>query len=264
LGTRNLLGIIGAGHMAGALARGWGEPVLATDGGSGRAAKLVAELGGEALSSNAELASRADIILLGHKPHQLESIAKQVDASGKMVVSVLGPTRIADLQRAYPKSQIVRVMPNTPVAIRRGVSCIAEGGEAAVPLFERVGRVFVLPESQMDLATATIGVTPAYVAVIAEAMIDAAVIHGLPVSLASEMTLTVLSGAAELIRTRGGDTLFARREVGSPGESTVRGVAALERGGIRATFEDATRSVLERLSLPYEGKPVLGTVARGR
>lgn len=259
-----LLGIIGAGNMAGALARGWGDPILATDGGSGRAARLVAELGGEALRDNAELAARADIILLGHKPHQLQSIAEQIDASGKMVISVLGPTSVADLQRAYPNSQVVRVMPNTPVAIRRGVSCIAAGGEAAVPLFERIGRVFVLPEEQMDLATATIGVTPAYVALVAEAMIDAAVIHGLPVSMASEMTLATLAGTAELIRTRGGDTLFARREVGSPGESTVRGVAALERGGIRAIFDDATRSVLERLSLPYEGRPVLTSAPRAR
>lgn len=252
-----MLGIIGAGHMAGALARGWGEPVLATDNGSGRAARLVADLGGEALRNNAELARRADIILLGHKPHQLDQIAGTIDAAGKMVISVLGPTKVADLQRAYPNSQVVRVMPNTPVRIGRGVCCIAEGGEAAVSLFERVGRVFVLPEGQMDLATATIGVTPAYVAVIAEAMIDAAIIHGFSEAMATDMTLATLEGTAALIRENGGNTLAARREVGSPGESTVRGVAALERGGLRRAFEDATRAVLTRLSMTYEGKPIV-------
>lgn len=252
-----MLGIIGAGNMAGALARGWGDPVLATDGGSGRAAKLVAELGGEALRDNAELAARADVILLGHKPHQLHAIAEKIDAAGKMVVSVLGPTTTAELQRAYPKSRVVRVMPNTPVAVRNGVCCIAAGGEEAVPLFERVGRVFVLPEHLMDLATATIGVTPAYVAVIVEAMVDAASIQGLPVALASDMFVATLEGTAQLIRARGGDTLAVRREVASPGESTVRGVAALERNGIRNMFDQAMRAVVERLSLPYEGKPVL-------
>ena len=101
-------------------------------------------------------------------------IAKEIDASGKQVFSVLGPVTTAELQKAFPKSVVARIMPNTPVQLRQGVCCIAKGGEAAMPLFERVGKVFVLPESQMNLATATIGVTPAYIAVIVEAMIDAA------------------------------------------------------------------------------------------
>lgn len=246
-----MLGIIGAGNMAGALARGWGEPVLATDGGSGRAARLVAELGGEALTSNAELARRADTIILGHKPHQLQSIAAEIDASGKQVFSVLGPTTTAELQRAFPRSTVARIMPNTPVELRKGVSCIAKGGEAAIPLFERVGKVFVLPESQMNLATATIGVTPAYIAVIVEAMIDAASVNGLGPKLATEMFLETLIGTAHLIAAKGGDTLAVRRGVESPGESTVRGVAALERCGIRPLMQEAMRDVLHRLAQPY-------------
>jgi pyrroline-5-carboxylate reductase len=246
-----MLGIIGAGNMAGALARGWGEPVLATDGGSGRAKQLVAELGGEALSSNAELVRRADTIILGHKPHQLHEIASQVDAAGKRVFSVMGPTTTTQLQAAYPKSVVARIMPNTPVQLRQGVCCIAQGGEAAIPLFERVGRVFVLPESKMDLATATIGVTPAYIAVLVEAMIDAAAVNGLAPTLATEMFLQTLIGTAQLIATKGGDTLEVRREVESPGESTVRGVAALERCGVRPMMQEAMRDVLQRLSQPY-------------
>lgn len=247
-----MLGIIGAGNMAGALARGWGEPVLATDGGSGRAKQLVAELGGEALTSNAELVRRADTIILGHKPAQLHSIANEVDAAGKQVFSVLGPITTAELQRAYPKSIVARIMPNTPVQLRQGVCCIAEGGEAAVPLFERVGHVFVLPESQMNLATATIGVTPAYIAVLVEAMIDAAAVNGLGPKLATPMFLQTLIGTSHLIAAKGGDTLKVRREVESPGESTVRGVAAIERCGVRAMMQEAMRDVLHRLSQPYK------------
>jgi len=254
-----MLGIIGAGNMARALARGWGEPVLATDGGSGRARALVEELGGEALADNAELVRRADIILLAHKPHQLRDIAERVDASGKLVISVLGPTKVAELKSAYPNSTVVRAMPNTPSEVRQGVTCLAEGGEAAIELFERVGRVFILPEAHMDLATATVGVTPAYVAVMVEAFVDAAVIHGLSADLASDMFLGVLSGSAELIRSRRGDTLTVRREVGSPGESTVRGVASLERDGLRTTFVNAMQAVLERLRNPYDGGPVVLT-----
>lgn len=248
-----MLGIIGAGNMAGALARGWGEPVLATDGGSGRAAHLVAELGGEALKSNAELVRRADTIILGHKPHQLHRIASEVDAAGKQVFSVLGPTTTAELRKAYPRSVVARIMPNTPVELRRGVCCIAEGGEAAVPLFERVGKVLILPESQMNLATATIGVTPAYIAVWVEAMVDAAAVNGLGTDVATEMFLETMIGTSLLIASKGGDTLAVRRAVESPGESTVRGVAALERCGIRPMLQEAMKDVLHRLSQPYAG-----------
>jgi pyrroline-5-carboxylate reductase len=239
-----MIGIIGAGNMASALARGWGEPVLATDSGSGRAAALVAELGGEALTDNAELFRRADTILLAHKPYQLDAVAASVDGAGKTVVSVLGGTTVEQLQRAYPQSTVVRAMPNTPVAVRRGVTCIAEGGESAVELFERVGAVFVLPESQMDAATGAMGVMPAYVALIAEANVDAAVRAGLPAGRATEIFLAALAGSTELLLARDGDTLAVRREVTSPGGSTARGLAALERNGLRTAFDDAMQAVI--------------------
>jgi len=231
--------------MAGALARGWGEPVLATDGGSGRSQQLVDEVGGESLGTdNAELFRRCDTILLGHKPYQLEQVAAGVDGTGKTVISVLGATTIAQLQAAYPNATVVRAMPNTPVAIRKGVTCIAAGGESAVELFERVGRVFVVPEAQMDVATSAMGVTPAYIALVAEASIDAAVRSGLKADLATEIFLAALAGSAELLQARGGDTLAVRREVTSPGGSTARGLAALERHGLRTAFDEATRAVL--------------------
>src|SRR4051812_21141821 len=124
-----MIGFIGAGNMAGALARGWSEPVLATDSGSGRAAALVADVGGEVPADNGELVRRADTIVLGHKPYQLEQVAAGVDAAGKTVISILGGTSLAEVRAAYPGSTVIRAMPNTPVAIRRGVVCIAEGGE---------------------------------------------------------------------------------------------------------------------------------------
>lgn len=120
------IGLISAGNMARALARGWGEPVLATDGGSGRAAALVAELGGEALDSNAALAERADVVVLACKPYQLDSIAADVGDRARQVLSVLGGTTIEQLRGAFPSAQVVRCMPNTPVEVRRGVTVVAE------------------------------------------------------------------------------------------------------------------------------------------
>src|SRR5918997_158114 len=95
------IGLIGAGNMARALARGWGDPVLASDGGSGRAAALVAELGGEALP-NVEVAERADLVLLAQKPYQLDQVASEIAGTAKAVVSVLGSSTLDELRAAYP------------------------------------------------------------------------------------------------------------------------------------------------------------------
>ena len=84
------VGLIGAGNMACALARGWGEPVLCTDSGSGRAQALAAELGGEAVAPTRELAERADVVVLAHKPAQLAAVAREIGRPRKAVVSLLG------------------------------------------------------------------------------------------------------------------------------------------------------------------------------
>src|SRR4051794_4096261 len=241
-----MLGLIGSGNMARALARGWAEPVYATDSGSGRARRLVAELGGEALRSNADLAQRADAIVLCHKPYQLEEVAATTAEHAHHVISVLGGVTLERLRAAYPNATIVRTIPNTPVEIREGVTVIAEGdgAEEARPLFERVGHVFVVPERLFEAATATTGVTPAYVALLLEAHVDAAIKHGVPSQLATDLAVETFAGSTALVRARGGDTLAVRREVTSPGGSTARGLAALEAAGVRAALLEAMKAVV--------------------
>jgi len=235
--------------MARALARGLADPVLATDAGSGRAAALVGELGGEALASNADLAERVEIVILAHKPPALEAIAAAVGRRAGRVISLLGGVSLDRLRAAYPAAEIVRAMPNTAVEVRQGVTCLAadgapELGAVAVALFERVGIVVELPERLIDVATAVSGVAPAYVALVAEAWIDAAIRHGLPAPAAAELVGASLSGSAALLRARSMDTLTVRREVTSPGGMTARGLQALERSGLRAAFAQATEDVL--------------------
>lgn len=235
------LGLIGAGNMARALALGWGEPVLATDSGSGRAAALVGELGGEALGTDvAALAARAEVLLLGHKPYQLDAVASGIAGYRGLVVSVLGGVTLAQLRAAYPEASVSRVMPNTAVEVRRGVSLVAEGGdrEAEVrDLFERVGVVTALPEAAMAPATGISGVGPAYVALFAEAWTDAAVRGGLHHEVATELVIETLAGTAELLRTT--DTLAVRRGVSSPGGTTARGLRALVDGGLPGALHAA-------------------------
>src|SRR5688572_8317945 len=121
------VGLIGAGNMASALARGWGDPVLCTDSGSGRAAALAQELGGEVAASNRELAAQADLVVLAHKPAQLGAVAAEVAGTAKAIVSVLARTSLQDLRAAYPDTPVARIEPNTPAELRQGVSLLAAG-----------------------------------------------------------------------------------------------------------------------------------------
>jgi pyrroline-5-carboxylate reductase len=245
------VGLIGAGNMARAMARGWGDPVLCSDHGSGRARALAEELGGEALDSNLAVAERADLVFLCHKPAQLELVAGEISGSVKGVASVLGGVSTAMLQDAYPGVPVVALMPNTPVEVRRGIVCYAFGAGAdadfeakVVPLLERLGTAVRLEERLIDAASAVMGVGPAYQALLAEAQIDAALRKGLPVALAAPLVTETMAGTAALLAHRGYDTLTVRREVASPGGSTARGLAALEQAGVRAAFQDAIDAVL--------------------
>ncbi len=232
--------------MARALARGWGDPVLVSDSGSGRARALAEELGGEAFASNLEVAQAADLVVLCHKPAQLELVAGEIAGEVKPIISVLGATTIEMLQQAYPDRPVFLTMPNTAVEVRRGVICIstpqdipADLQREVTALFERVGAVVTLPERLLDAASAISGVGPAYQALLAEAQVDAGVRYGLSAELAGRLVAETMAGTAALLEHRNYDTLAVRREVTSPGGSTARGLAALERAGVRAAFQDA-------------------------
>jgi pyrroline-5-carboxylate reductase len=246
------VGFIGAGNMARALARGWGDPVLCTDSGSGRARALADELGGEAVASTRDLAERADLVILAHKPAQLAEVASEAEGAAKAIVSLLARTPQADVRSVYPDVPVFRIEPNTAVEQRRGVLAFAEPDaetdealrERVRALFARVGTVVDVPERLMSVAGACSGVGPAYWALLVEAQVDAAVRRGMPAALATQLVTETMAGAAEVLRTRGGDTLGVRREVASPGGTTARGLAALERGGVRAAFADAMDDVV--------------------
>jgi pyrroline-5-carboxylate reductase len=244
-----VIGVIGSGNLARALVRGWGEPVLLTDSGSGSAAALAAEVGGERVASNAELAERADLVVLCHKPYQLDAVAAEIAGRARRVVSTLARTPLSALRAALPGAEVVRVTPNTATELRAGVSVLV-GGEGALEaeaaeLFGRLGTVVPVPERLADVANALSGVGPAYVALLAEAWTDSGVRHGLTPAQASELVTGTLAGSAALLRAAGGDTLGVRRAVTSPGGVTARGLAALERAGVRSAFDGATDAVLE-------------------
>jgi pyrroline-5-carboxylate reductase len=249
-----VVGFVGAGSMAAAMARGWAGEVggmLFTDSGSGRAAELAAEVGGEAVGSNAELAERADLAVLAVKPAALEDVAHEL-AAARAVVSLLGATPLERLVAAFPGASVLRVMPNVAVEARRGVLCVAESEGADPALAQRaraalglLGRVVELPDAQLDAATAVMGCSPAYLALVVEALAEAGAEAGLDGALARELVVETAAGTAELLRRR--DPAAVRAAVASPGGSTEAGLEALEREGAREAFAAAVRASLERM-----------------
>jgi pyrroline-5-carboxylate reductase len=252
-----IVGFAGSGNMAAAMARGWAsgdggpEQMLFTDAGSGRAAALADEVGGEALGSNRELAARADLLILAVKPKDLDEVAAEAE-SAPAVVSMLGGTALTRVVDAFPAATAMRTMPNLGVELRRGVLCFAAAAGSPEALVEEVrellaplGRIIDLEEEMFDAATAVMGCSPAYLALVMEAVAEAGAAEGLDSELAHSLIVESAAGTAELLEKRHPADL--RSAVASPGGSTEAGLAVLEREGVAEAFASAVRASLARM-----------------
>ena len=231
--------------MARALALGLEEPALFTDGGSGRASALAAEVGGEAVASNAELGG-ARTCSCSHTSRRSSRRSRARSARrrscSRCSAASRSPTLAGRLPRRAGRARDAehggRGPPRRDLHLRRRPSprsrrCCA-----------RVGTVVRLAERLMDAATAVSGVAPAYVALIAEAWVDAAVGQGIPAAQAAELVADSLAGSAALLLAHHMDTLGVRRAVTSPGGMTARGLRALEQAGAARAFSDAAAAVV--------------------
>jgi len=242
-----IVGFVGSGNMAAAMARGWSgefERMLFTDSGSGRAAELARELGGEAVG-NEEAAADADLLVVAVKPAKLEEVAPQLNGAGE-VISILAAVPLSRLRDAFPDARVLRVMPNVGVEVRKGVMCVAgEASDQARAKLGLLGHVVELADEDFDAATAVMGCAPAYLALAVEALADAGAADGLDPELARELVVETTAGTAELLRVR--HPADVRRAVASPGGSTEAGLEALDREGARRAFEAAVEASLEKM-----------------
>ena len=247
------LGFIGAGNMASALARGIGEPVLVHDVDEAKASALAGELGGEAMGSNAELADRADAVVLCHKPKQLEEVAGEVGGRASVVVSILAATPTERLAAAYPGAAIYRFIPNMPTEVRRGVLCYVPGPGAAdgpedeiVELMGRTGAVIRLDDEPLiEPAMALMACGPGFLALVAETFAEAGVAHGLDPDDAMRMVVETMGGTADYLAKHGYDGPALRTRVATPGGTTERGLIALEEHGLGDVTRAAVDAVVE-------------------
>lgn len=243
--------------MAAAMARGWAsaedgpQEMLFADAGSGRAAQLARELGGEAVEDLRELGERADAVVLAVKPKALEEAAAKL-GSPAAVVSVLGATSLERLRDVFPGTPLVRAMPTVLVEIRRAVICHAPLGESERELGRSLlaqlgllGRLVCVPDELIDEATAVMGCSPAYVALFAQAIAERGAAEGLDPALAHELVIDTFAGTAELLRRRA--PAEVRAAVASPGGSTEAGLAALAEHGVPEGIAAAVDASLERM-----------------
>jgi pyrroline-5-carboxylate reductase len=162
------IGLIGAGNMARALARGWDKPVLCADPVHARAEALAAELGGETLASNAEVAERADLVVLCHKPAQLHDVAAEVAPHAKAVASILAATPLQALRDAYPGKPVYRFIPSLPVEVRQGA--VVQGSDAV----DRAEREHPDRDASLDALVASSFAELGTLVVLDDALVDVA------------------------------------------------------------------------------------------
>jgi pyrroline-5-carboxylate reductase len=248
------LGLIGAGNMASALARGIGEPVLVHDLADTKARALAEELGGEAVGSNAELAERADALVLCHKPKQLEEVAAEVGtARPRAVISILAATTTEQLSSAYPGASIYRFIPNMNAEVGRGVLCYVAGPRAAegpeeeiLALMGRAGAVIRLKDEPLiEPAMALMSCGPAFMALVAESFADAGAAHGLDPDDAKRMVVETMGGTADYLARHDYDGPALRARVATPGGTTEKGLISLEENGLRDVCRAAVDAVVE-------------------
>ncbi|MCX6503111.1 MAG: pyrroline-5-carboxylate reductase [Microbacterium sp.] len=262
------IAILGAGSMGGAIlsgvvASGLADGLTVTNRTAEKAAALAGFDGvtsialAEQPDGNLEAAASADIVLVGVKPAMVPDLLREIAPvlrPGAVVVSLAAGVTIATFEQILgPDSVVLRSMPNTPAVVGKAVTGLAAGTRAeaehvamARRLFETVGTVIEVPESQIDELSTISGSGPAYVFLLVEKLTDAAVGKGFTPEQARVMAEQTFIGAAALLDASGEDPAELRRRVTSPKGTTERAVAVLQDAHLDEVFAAATDAALAR------------------
>jgi len=196
----------------------------------------------------------ADGTVLATKPGDIATACAGLGSDAGRVLSIAAGVRLATLEEALPTgTPVVRAMPNTPALVGAGAAAIAGGTSAAdddlawaEQILAAVGTVVRVSEPLLDAVTGLSGSGPAYVFLVAEAMVEAGVLVGLPRPIAAELAVQTLLGSARLLAEGDDGPEALRAAVTSPGGTTAAGLRALEQAGVRAAFLDAVVAATER------------------
>lgn len=252
------VGIIGAGKIGGSLL------IRLSDSGGfdlgvsdihPEQLRLYKERGISTTSSNRELADESDLLIVAVKPWDviqvMEEVSPSFEGTDKAVTSVAAGVPIARISESLPEgTAILRVMPNVCASVGLGSAVVTanEAGQSAIPtvmdIFRHVGDVQELPERLFDAATALHGSGPAYVALFADALIQAGVREGIPRDVARRLVISTIGGTSVLLKDRSAHQV--RDEVMTPGGTTAAAFVAMEKAGFVAAVYDGVEAATER------------------
>jgi len=264
-----VIGFIGAGNMAQAIAKGLINSQLVS------AAKVIASartthnldtvwagMGALTTQSNVEVVTRADIIFLSVKPHILPGVLDElnVHASGewsqKLFVSVAAGVTIDFMQgklNKVPSVKVIRTMPNTPCLVLSGVvvyslgtNCTSADGDTLNALMKVVGHVEQVDEKNIDAMSSLMGCSIAWFYNVIEGMSDGGVKNGVPRDVSYRLTARAMEGAAKMVCESGKHVGQLKDEVTSPNGSTICGIYSLEQDGLRGIFMKAVQAATDR------------------
>lgn len=250
------VGIIGAGKIGGSLL-----VRLAESGGFDLAVSDIhpeqlepyRKYGIGTTSSNRDLAEGSEIVVVAVKPWDVAQVLTEISPAieGKAVTSVAAGVSIASITEKLPEgTAVLRVMPNVCASVGLGSAVVTanEPGRAMLPtvidIFRHVGDVMELPERLFDAATALHGSGPAYVALFADALIQAGVREGIPRDAARRLVVETIAGTAVLLKDRSAHQV--RDEVMTPGGTTAAAFVAMEKAGFVAAVYDGVNAATQR------------------
>jgi pyrroline-5-carboxylate reductase len=254
--------LVGAGKMGSAMLDGWiarGLPpkrIAIIEPQPAKAVKALARRGVK-LNPKGKVGAAAAVVIAVKPqtaPDAVPPLGPHVGAS-TLVLSIMAGRTIQFLEKSLPPgTAIVRAMPNTPAAIGRGITVAVANAKVsarqrklASDLLAAIGKVeWVGDEKLIDAVTALSGSGPAYVFLVAEALIEAGVLVGLPRDISTTLATQTLLGSARLLVESGDSPETLRAAVTSPGGTTAAGLRALEDAGVRAAFLDAVDAATRR------------------
>ncbi|CAG7023305.1 pyrroline-5-carboxylate reductase [Mycobacterium avium subsp. paratuberculosis] len=243
-------------------------------------AKYLADTYSVLITSVADAVENASFVVVAVKPADVESVMSEIaraagqaesDTAEQVFVTVAAGVTIGYFESRLPAgTPVVRAMPNAAVLVGAGVTALAKGRFVTAPqlegvsaLFDSVGGVLSVPESQMDAVTALSGSGPAYFFLLVEALVDAGVAAGLRREVAADLTAQTMAGSAAMLLERmdadrrlgeaetpglrvDATATQLRATVTSPGGTTAAGLRELERGGLRAAVDAAVQAAKMR------------------
>lgn len=231
--------------------------IIISDARTDRLAQLQEKYKVKTATSNTGAVDSSDVVILAVKPQQLDSVLEEIANSFSnkhVVVSIAaGVSTERILQKVKKDISLVRVMPNSPALIGRGISVVSpselateEAVDIAFKLFSGVGEVVLLEEKYQNEATALSGSGPAYFYLLVEALIDSGAKAGLSREVSSQLVTETIAGSAKMLKETGKQPASLREMVTSPGGTTAAALAVFEKVDFRGIVADAVKAAVKR------------------